>query len=309
MIQNSTKPFITTVDSSSGTTVTEPTERDEERLVLINKKLTIDAVLKKELDEEFGNPDEDSDYVDSDDEMYSENATELLQNLDVASILKPITKPYDIVRRKTFVDIYKSKHLSKLADETIHIIEKEQDNVNQLSKLMDVFLGDDYHNYRSDGLALPLYDHNLDLDAKLKKDILTGKHNGDDPNATNNTTADVSEMDLDKTQEENTTDLGHTGGVVDPEAVEANKAIKDPFFKLPQFKRDFDFGVKKVEDAEESRQLIQIALQRNEEFIRSLTTIRNGFIRAERLKNNIYKWCKEIDETDAASAKSTNGNT
>lgn len=249
-----------TVDQSSGKSIS--------KLVIQDKRMSLDDLVKSELDLEYG-PESDDTYRDDD-------ASQLLDQLDFAKILGPITDPADIVTRPSISKIYSSKHLAELADETIHIIENEQENVNNLSHLMNAFLGDDPDSHLADTLKLPKYDHHLDLGEEMNED------------------KPEEEQDADVTQEEENTDA--YSQVVSNE--EANKMIPDPFFKLSEYKRDFNFGVHKTEDAEEARQLIQIALQRNEEFIRSLSSMRMGFSRAERLKTEIYRWCKEIDENE-----------
>ncbi|GMF00075.1 unnamed protein product [[Candida] boidinii] len=270
-----------------------------------------------------------------DGDYYNDNngvAISLLKSIDLQSILGPITDPSDIINRKTINSIYQNNHLRNLANETIHIIEKEQDTVNQLSKLMNVFLGDDPVNNLPENLLLPKYDHDLDLfkkfdnidkidskDGEVKevelkddKDVQEGKDEDAVVNDDKETDESKSKFDDRRiTRSQSITDTKEDGedGEDDENSNEldatirqekygiiANKLIKDPFFKLPEYVKDFNYGISKNEDAEDSRQLIQIALQRNEEFIRSLSNIRNGFIRADRIKDNILKWCREIND-------------
>ncbi|OUM55310.1 hypothetical protein BVG19_g4824 [[Candida] boidinii] len=331
------------------------------RVVIVDKNQRLNDIIQKQLDAEFGpvndekkkgsdgnsiavttpgaHHDNSGDDVDDDDEddgdYYNDNngvAISLLKSIDLQSILGPITDPSDIINRKTINSIYQNNHLRNLANETIHIIEKEQDTVNQLSKLMNVFLGDDPLNNLPENLLLPKYDHDLDLfkkfdnidkidskdgevELKDEKDVKEGKEDKDEDAVTN----DDKEIDESKskfddrriTRSQSITDTKEDGedGEDDENSNEldatirqekygiiANKLIKDPFFKLPEYVKDFNYGISKNEDAEDSRQLIQIALQRNEEFIRSLSNIRNGFIRADRIKDNILKWCREIND-------------
>lgn len=331
------------------------------RLVIVDKNQRLNDIIQKQLDAEFGPVNDDKkkgsngnsiavttpvahhdnsgDDVDDDDEddgdYYNDNngvAISLLKSIDLQSILGPITDPSDIINRKTINSIYQNNHLRNLANETIHIIEKEQDTVNQLSKLMNVFLGDDPLNNLPENLLLPKYDHDLDLfkkfdnideidskdgevELKDEKDVKEDKEEKDEDAVTNDdketdeskskfddrritrsqSITDTKEDGEDGEDDENSNELDATirqekYGII------ANKLIKDPFFKLPEYVKDFNYGISKNEDAEDSRQLIQIALQRNEEFIRSLSNIRNGFIRADRIKDNILKWCREIND-------------
>ncbi|GMF70211.1 unnamed protein product [[Candida] boidinii] len=201
---------------------------------------------------------------------------------------------------------------------------------------MNVFLGDDPLNNLSDNLLLPKYDHDLDLfkkfdnidkidkidskdieeeDKKDEKDEKDEKYEKDekDEDITNDEETDESKSKFDDrritrsqsitdSKEDDENDDDENSNEIDATirqekyGIIANKLIKDPFFKLPEYIKDFNYGISKNEDAEDSRQLIQIALQRNEEFIRSLSNIRNGFIRADRIKDNILKWCREIND-------------
>ncbi|OWB80525.1 hypothetical protein B5S32_g4809 [[Candida] boidinii] len=331
------------------------------RLVIVDKNQRLNDIIQKQLDAEFGpvnddkkrgnngnsiaitqhnnsNDDnyDDDDDDDDDDDYYNDNnvvAINLLKSIDLQSILGPITDPTDIINRKTINSIYQNNHLKNLANETIHIIEKEQDTVNQLSKLMNVFLGDDPLNNLSDNLLLPKYDHDLDLfkkfdnidkidkidskdieeeDKKDEKDEKDEKYEKDE-DITNDEETDESKSKFDDrritrsqsitdSKEDDENDDDENSNEIDATirqekyGIIANKLIKDPFFKLPEYIKDFNYGISKNEDAEDSRQLIQIALQRNEEFIRSLSNIRNGFIRADRIKDNILKWCREIND-------------
>ncbi|KAG5354934.1 hypothetical protein CJU89_6745 [Yarrowia sp. B02] len=69
----------------------------------------------------------------------------------------------------------------------------------------------------------------------------------------------------------------------------------DPFFALPQIPYDRDFGINR-DAAEETRQLTQIALQRCEEFIRCITSVRMGLLRADRFRGQVYRWSKEMGD-------------
>lgn len=74
----------------------------------------------------------------------------------------------------------------------------------------------------------------------------------------------------------------------------------DVFFEVPQITVDRDYGIR-AEDAEETRQLTQIAQQRSEEFIRCMTKVRFGLLKAERYQRQVWNWCKEMagDEDDS----------
>lgn len=75
----------------------------------------------------------------------------------------------------------------------------------------------------------------------------------------------------------------------------------DPFFALPEIDGKDAFSelvdnmndMEIIEQMEITRQMAQIALQRNEEYIRNLQKIRNFFDNAERIRERIYSWGRE----------------
>lgn len=186
--------------------------------------------------------------------------------IDIEKILSPMTHPSDIVARPSIARTYNSDVLKHLAQQAIETIEKEQNTVIQLSKLLDILLGEDSNLLLENELQLPEYDHNL----------VGSKPQGEQQSEEN--------LDLDKrvTRRQSTQEV-------------------DPFFALPNIAIDTNYGLN-PEDAEEARQLSQISLQRSEEFIRNLTSLRNGLVRAQTLKEKLLQWGKEIngdpDESD-----------
>lgn len=222
-----------------------------------------DEAAQREVDAEFGLDDNDlmseAEFKQSHD---GQTATDVVQSLKLEELFKPISRPSDIVTIPSISHTYKSSHLDKLADELIHVIEKEQDNVILLGKLMNVFLGDDPNRVLEADMELPEYDHNLDLDKQQ---------------ATNNNPM------LETKQQQPTS------------AIMAMNPNSDPFFMPPVYQSDPELNLE-LQDADEIRQLVQIALQRNEEFVRSLSQIRSGFVRATRLRDFVYQWCSEIHE-------------
>ncbi|AOA64854.1 Histone deacetylase complex subunit [Komagataella phaffii CBS 7435] len=245
---------------------------------------------KKSKGEEAENESEDSED-DTDDNPFN--------LINVGEILEPIQDPTDIATRPTIRRTYDpktSKNLQNLSLQTIQLIEKEQETVVQLFKLMDFFLGDDYNNFHPDHMKLPEYDHHLsfdDLDRQLESANIRCKTTVDNSTST---TSQASSIEANKeppvyaeAKDKRITRSQANEGVT----------VTDPFFQTPEFVKDPNFGISDPKDAESTRQLLQITLQRNEEFIRCLTTIRNGMVRTERMKNSIFKWCREMNgETD-----------
>ncbi|GMM27953.1 Rxt2 protein [Martiniozyma asiatica (nom. inval.)] len=287
--------------------VYSPLKNEEEILAEIDKELDIDA---KDLNES------------------STEINDFIRSLNIAELLQPITSPGQLPHLKYAQDIYANRQLDNLANQTIHIIEKEQDNVNIINKLMDVFMGDEWLDdstglktgnefggktnglqgnctttgWLEHNLHLPEYDHNLDLDKVLRdqKQIDQAKLKEEQEDA---------EMRL-KIHE----NFGQPGWPPHPR--QAGESFKgkieleapnlqqfghiDPFFVPPNYQRDAELNLP-TNESEELRQLIQIALQRNEEFVRSLSKIRNGFVRSTRLRDFVWKWCVEMDENSRAN--------
>ncbi|ODQ81738.1 hypothetical protein BABINDRAFT_17860, partial [Babjeviella inositovora NRRL Y-12698] len=176
-------------------------------------------------------------------------------------ILAPIYHPSDVVHHPAISKTFHSQVTRNLAQQTIEIIEKEQDTVIQLMKLMNVFLGDDADSILADNIDLPDYDHNLtsNVTKELEGDEVAAKPEFEERRITRQQLLDE----------------------------------EDPFFALPKLSADVNFGID-AESAEETRQLTQIALQRSEEYIRCMTSLRMGLIRSDRLKDQLFKWCKEM---------------
>lgn len=218
------------------------------RVVLTNKKRKI---VPEELEESNSE---------------SDSALEVMDNFNITKILAPIQHPSEVVTSSSVSRIFnpadsQGSQLDKMAYGIIELIEKEQDNVVTMGKLMSVFLGDDFENLLPKNMNLPEYDHGLkseDLERELQGLPLAERP------------------------------------IIEKGQDVVNQNIEDPFFQLPEFKRDANFGFE-PQDAEETRQLLQIVLQRNEEYIRCLQKIRSGCVRTTRLKEKLWDWCTEIN--------------
>lgn len=223
--------------------------------------------IKNEIDAEFGSDDDDDNY--NDDNYEDENPVNnvILRDFHIDELLRPITKPSDITNIKAINNVYKQNFFDKLSNQTIEVIEKEQEMVNLLNKTMDIFLRDDPERISADNLKLSDYNHHLDLDKEP---------------------SDSQNDFIPQEQRYNRF---------------SNIKSDDPFFKLPTYDSNPEFDSIPQEEIDETRQLLQIALQRNEEYIRSLSEIRLGFLHAGNYKEDIYKWCKEINENEKNQQK------
>ncbi|SCU94341.1 LANO_0E06480g1_1 [Lachancea nothofagi CBS 11611] len=193
---------------------------------------------------------------DDNDGGFSINLHELV---NVRKILAPISSLEDVAKHPAISRTFKNKVLGELALQAVLMMEKEQNNVVALSRLLEAFLGDYPGPLLEDTLKLKEYDHNLKL------------HDDTDDNQ-----------------------------VVQPSDHEREDTNVDPFFALPQLYPSnalpsviSDTQDEAIEQVEAARQLAQIALQRNQEFIRNLQKIRNCIVKAERIKDRISMWGRE----------------
>ena len=83
----------------------------------------------------------------------------------------------------------------------------------------------------------------------------------------------------------------------------------DPFFALPKSLALFDYQQRKQleEDDEKNedplevlkqdlRNYLQVSIQRQHECKKNLMTIRNGIVKADKYKRDLYRWGKEMSE-------------
>ena len=215
--------------------------------------------------------------------------------VNVREILPPIASMSDGASRPSVKRTFKNKILQDLSQQTVLIVEKEQDSIIRYNKMLEVFLGDAPEPYYEANLKLKEYDHNLSLPDEEEDDSSNATHpllvNAEVSQERGNETHDEEEEDEDKTNDE-----------VDEEAAAAQLVPdEDPFFTLPGVKdtdglnallQDLE-STEAVEQMETTRQMAQIALQRNQEFIRNLKKIRNFMDKANRIRERILAWSKE----------------
>lgn len=198
------------------------------------------------------------------------------QSLD---LLAPINHPSEVPSHPAISRAFKNKTIRVLARHAMEVINEEQKHAVQFARLMSVFLGDDPAYRRSNMLSLPIYNH---LDG-LKDPSEEGNASKKDGEANGGTTSQVKdEEQLSQGRRPSTRNQ-----------VASSSQETDSFFALPQFSIDRDYGIR-PEEAEDTRQLTQIAQQRSEEFVRCMTKVRFGLLRAEKYQAKVYKWCQEM---------------
>ncbi|EHN03656.1 Rxt2p [Saccharomyces cerevisiae x Saccharomyces kudriavzevii VIN7] len=207
----------------------------------------------------------------TDDYNGDEGEDDLSKLVNVKEILTPILSLGEVINRKTISRTFSSPILKDLALQIILMIEREQMSVVRYSQFLEVFLGDHPEPIYESNLNLPSYNHNLTLTEDR------GSSEGGDGGYKNI----VSEVNLNSaiTAEDECTNN---------ETEET--AEEDPFFALPRLKQSkallsllpSSSGSASIsaltgaeqqqlnDEIESARQLSQIALQRNKEFIRNL---------------------------------------
>ncbi|CAI6398340.1 CIH_HP2_G0002770.mRNA.1.CDS.1 [Saccharomyces cerevisiae] len=253
--------------------------------------INVEPVLVGDENDIDGSEKEDENITD---EYYGEEDDDDLSKLvNVKEILTPILSLGDIINHKTISRTFSSPILKNLALQIILMIEKEQMSVVRYSQFLEVFLGDHPEPIYESNLNLPSYNHNLTLPEDR------GAGDEDDINNKNN----INEVNSNSLS----TEAGHINNGMEEFGEE------DPFFALPRLEQSnallsllpSSSGSASIstltaaeqqqlnEEIESARQLSQIALQRNKEFIRNLQKIRKSVIKANRIRGRILNWSRE----------------
>lgn len=223
------------------------------------------------------------------DDVYSDEDLEIYKDIDIESILAPISNPTDLITRPSIASTYKNNVLKRLANHSIETIEHEQFFVMKLSSLLDTLLGEGGNQILESDLQLPVY-----------KSIL------------NDSISHSSSLSLDSTQtalapSSQDANMTSISSETEPEETKrttrrhSTQETQDPFFALPQFLSSSQTLNIDPDLAQRARQLTTIGLQRNEEYIRNLTNLRNAIVRAERLKEKLRDYAREMNgDPDAA---------
>ncbi|CAH02456.1 Rxt2p [Kluyveromyces lactis] len=202
---------------------------------------------------------------------YSDGDNDLNNLVAVKEILSPISSLKDVIQHPSHSRTFGNQALKELALSNVLMVEKEQENVINYSKLLEIFLGDFPDALYEDALKLPEYDHKLTFKEEDDENYISASSNSKSIKPED----EEAFFGLSKfTESETLLSLipkhFHTGDMTVP----ISNEISD--------------------DIETTRQLAQIALQRNQEFIRNLQKIRNCIIKANRIRERILMWGKEF---------------
>lgn len=268
--------LLKTIQPSFNTLRSKVTEYGGKKYsVLSNESIEIDNLHnKRKWNEIYGDNKQDQNDDDEDDEEddeleYDEDKEEHpLKKSLIIELLSPLNHPSEIISHPAISKTYKLQTLSKLASELIDLIEIEQTNLNWLNKLLQVLNGEDWFYLLEENLGLKDYDHGLDEDKKKK---IEEKENNNKDNT-----------------------------VVEDEFEDEEENKADPFFALPTALKRYETYQQNLESSdplkEELINYLQVSIQRQHEYIKNLILLRNGLVRADRLKSDLYKWGKEMYE-------------
>ncbi|CCK72329.1 Rxt2p KNAG_0J02500 [Huiozyma naganishii CBS 8797] len=239
---------------------------------------------------------------------------DLNKMVNVRQILTPVASLAAIVRKKSTARTFSSKRLGELSLKTVLMLEREQDSVIRYSRLLDVFLGEYPRPLYEKTLKLKDYDHNLTLpedeegpDAPIVKAPRLEPAPISSPNESTTvleqSAEDIANSTIEPEVQPKSARNSPLASDIPPARIqeEEDDEDDDPFFALPQItQRDgLELLVGKVqnfelaEQMEITRQMAQIALQRNDEFIRNLKKIRNFIDKANRVRSRILSWSRE----------------
>lgn len=226
---------------------------------------------------------------DSSDLEDDENDENLFDAMRISEILAPLGHPSEVVTHPAISKTFKLSCLPTLASEFIELIEVEQNTLNHLNKLLRVLNGEDWFYLLEEHLGLPSYDHGLD-ESETKNDGST---------TVQDTEVGVAQEPLDR-QESSENKKNARGESFDGE---------DPFFALPRSLAKYEefqkprFDDSDTEQAEkleavqqDLKNYLQLSIQRQQEYIKNLTTIRNGIVKADKYRNDLQRWGKEMSE-------------
>ena len=262
----------------------------------------------------------------SDDEDDSDDGVERdespLKKLRLSEILAPLAHPSEVATHPAILKTYKLTCLATLASDLINSIEVEQTTLNQFNKLLQILDGEDSFYELEENMDLPLYDHGLDDSLASDGTSVESRRNVEVLQSGARKGGAASEAAVDTSTETMTSTglIGAAGPETDADGAShkritrgasAEEGIRttDPFFALPKSLALFDYQQRKQleEDDEKNedplevlkqdlRNYLQVSIQRQHECKKNLMTIRNGIVKADKYKRDLYRWGKEMSE-------------
>lgn len=247
-----------------------------------------------------GNDSGESEDEDSDDDKSEENP---LKRIRLSEILAPLAHPSELSTHPAISKTFKLASLAVLASELIETIKIEQNTLNQYNKLLQVLDGEDWFYQLEENMELPVYDHGLD-DTQSVEQTAGGSEVTAKP-ADVDTSAELGEKQPSEAEDKEFENKRITRATVQPDIQDT---VTDPFFALPKSLAIYELQQQKQsEEANEDEDeygaiqqeltnYLQVSIQRQNEYIKNLTVIRNGLVKADRYKKDLLRWGKEMGE-------------
>lgn len=257
--------------------------------------------------EMYGENDESGsdEYGDEDDENSDDEHP--FKKLKLTELLSPLSHPSEVISHPAILKTYQLNIFNKLASELIDSIELEQNNLNWLNKLLQVLNGEDWFFLLEENLGLLKYDHGLnDETNNATSDNGVSKAKKEDLSESKHATSDEQHQE-EKDESGRSEELEEPSKRITRTSTSQNEKesneVTDPFFALPEALAKYEaHQAQQVDESSDELLVIQedlinylqVSIQRQQEYIKNLTQIRNGLVRAERLKQNLNKWGKEM---------------
>lgn len=238
-------------------------------------------------DQELGSDSEEAGSGDEDDENP-------LKRLKISDILAPLAHPSELVTHPAISKTFRLNCFSTMAADLIQLIETEQNTLNDLNKLLQVLDGEDWFYLLEENMGLPEYDHGLD-------ETVTARKKAQEK-------AQQEEAQSEPKEEQKEDDRNENKRITRMASATPDNDVTDPFFALPRTLAMYEAAQQKQleelhEDGDEldnvQRDLVnylQVSIQRQHEYIKNLTTIRNGVVKSDRYKRDLLKWGREMQE-------------
>ncbi|KAK6463394.1 RXT2-like protein [Scheffersomyces coipomensis] len=248
----------------------------------------------------------------ADDEIDDDLDDHPLKKIKLAEILAPLNHPSEVVSHPSISKTYKSPIFNKLASELIELIEVEQTNLNWLNKLLQVLNGEDWFYLLEENLGLEDYDHGLNdervpsTSAVNTISTIESNERGESKSKEDEPSSSTAVITV---ATEEPTEAAETPVKAEKEPQSADDV--DPFFALPQTLRKYEQYQLSMNNEDQQNEngndqesnlkqdlinYLQVSIQRQQEYIKNLSQLRNGIVRADRLKKDIYKWGKEMHD-------------
>lgn len=232
-----------------------------------------------------------------------------LKRIRISEILAPLTHPAELVTHPAVSKTYKLTCLATMASDLIHLIEVEQNTLNDLNKLLQVLDGEDWFYLLEENMGLPEYDHGLDESREKESD--KGDKTGDnsaDKTGDSQPEQKNGKQSEDSDKDEKPADDNKRITRLSSSSPDNSQNVTDPFFALPKTLAMYEEAQRKqaeeLQEGGDELELVQqdlvnylqVSIQRQYEYIQNLTTLRNGVVKADRYKSDLLKWGKEMHE-------------